>query len=407
MYKLRLFLDTLKKLHDGERRTMLIRQESVDSKMALKDLPSASPLANANLVLVFGSVKRFSEGKLQSYLKSRYPTAQVIGCTTSGEISPNGVLDDSIQITAIQWEKTVQRVAQTKMSGMQSSFEAAAGLAKQLKSDNLRTVLVISDGLNVNGSELLKGFQSVLGDIPIVGGLAGDGGAFVKTLQLFNDIVSDNLVIAVGLYGNALITASGALGGWKPYGPPRTVTKSEKNVVFEMDGKPALPLYRMYIGEAFSKGLPGTGLKFPLAVIEEGKRDVEKIRTLLAIDTKNNSLTFAGNVDEGETVRLCQTNHDRLVDGAGAAANLVMDGLSANKTNQTGLAICVSCVGRKGVMAELVGDEIKLVQQILGPQTSLTGFYSYGELAPRPNTTDSVLHNQTMTIGYLSENLLA
>ncbi|MES2501977.1 MAG: FIST N-terminal domain-containing protein [Pseudomonadota bacterium] len=386
---------------------MLIRQESVDSKMALKDLPSSSPLASANLVLAFGSIKRFNEGKLQGFLKSRYPTAQVVGCTTSGEISPNGVFDDSIQITAIQWEKTVQRVAQTKMSGMQSSFEAAAGLAKQLKADSLRTVLVISDGLNVNGSELLKGFQSVLGEIPIVGGLAGDGGAFVKTLQLFNDTVSDNLVIAVGLYGPALITASGALGGWKPYGPPRTVTKSEKNVVFEMDGKPALPLYRMYIGEAFSKGLPGTGLKFPLAVIEEGKRDVEKIRTLLAIDSKNNSLTFAGNVEEGETVRLCQTNHDRLVDGAGAAANLVMDGLSANKTNQTGLAICVSCVGRKGVMAELVGDEIKLVQQILGPQTSLTGFYSYGELAPRPNTTDSVLHNQTMTIGYLSENLLA
>ncbi len=386
---------------------MLIRQESVDSKMALKDLPNTSPLASANLVLAFGSIKRFNEGKLQGFLKSRYPTAQVIGCTTSGEISPNGVFDDSIQITAIQWEKTVQRVAQTKMSGMQSSFEAAAGLAKQLKADSLRTVIVISDGLNVNGSELLKGFQSVLGEIPIVGGLAGDGGAFVKTLQLYNDTVSDNLVIAVGLYGPALITASGALGGWKPYGPPRTVTKSEKNVVFEMDGKPALPLYRMYIGEAFSKGLPGTGLKFPLAVIEEGKRDVEKIRTLLAVDTKNNSLTFAGNVEEGETVRLCQTNHDRLVDGAGAAANLVMDGLSANKTNQTGLALCVSCVGRKGVMAELVGDEIKLVQQILGPQTSLTGFYSYGELAPRPNTTDSVLHNQTMTIGYLSENLLA
>ena len=386
---------------------MLIRQESVDSKMALKDLSSASPLVSANLVLAFGSTKRFNEGKLQGFLKSRYPTAQVIGCTTSGEISPNGVFDDSIQITAIQWEKTVQRVAQTKMTGMQSSFEAAAGLAKQLKADSLRTVIVISDGLNVNGSELLKGFQSVLGEIPIVGGLAGDGGAFVKTLQLYNDLVSDNLVIAVGLYGPALIMASGALGGWKPYGPPRTVTKSEKNVVFEMDGKPALPLYRMYIGEAFSKGLPGTGLKLPLAVIEEGKRDVEKIRTLLAIDAKNNSLTFAGNVEEGETVRLCQTNHDRLVDGAGAAANLVMDGLDANKTNQIGLALCVSCVGRKGVMAELVGDEIKLVQQILGPQTSITGFYSYGELAPRPNTTDSVLHNQTMTIGYLSENLMA
>ncbi|MEQ1599494.1 MAG: FIST N-terminal domain-containing protein [Methylotenera sp.] len=386
---------------------MIIRQESVDSKTALKDLPGTSPLPSANLVLVFGSVKRFTEGKLQGFLKTRYPTAQLVGCTTSGEISPSGVYDDSIQITAIQWEKTIQRVANTKMSGMQNSFEAAAGLAKQLKADSLRTILVISDGLNVNGSELLKGFQSVLGDIPIVGGLAGDGGAFVKTLQLFNDTISDNQVIAVGLYGNALITSSGALGGWKPYGPPRKVTKSEKNVVFELDDKPALPLYRMYIGEAFSRGLPGTGLKFPLAVIEEGKRDVEKIRTLLAVDAKNNSLTFAGNVEEGETVRLCQTNHDRLVEGAGSAANLVMDGLSANKTNQPGLAVCVSCVGRKGVMAENVGDEVKLVQQILGPQTAVTGFYSYGELAPRPNTTDSVLHNQTMTIGYLSENLLA
>ncbi|OYZ68130.1 MAG: hypothetical protein B7X98_02225, partial [Methylophilaceae bacterium 17-43-7] len=147
--------------------------------------------------------------------------------------------------------------------------------------------------------------------------------------------------------------------------------------------------------------------KFPLAIIEEGKRDVEKIRTLLAVNAEENSLTFAGNVEEGETVRLCQTNHDRLVEGAGGAAELVMDGLGENKTNQTGLALCVSCVGRKGVMAELVADEIKQVQQILGAKTSITGFYSYGEIAPRPNTSDSVLHNQTMTIGYLSENVLA
>ncbi len=386
---------------------MIIKQESVLEKMALKDLPSTSPLPSANLVLVFGSVKRFGDGKLTAFLKARYPAAQIVGCTTSGEISPAGVFDESIQITAILWEKTVQRVSHTKMTSMQSSFEAAAGLANQLKADSLRTVMVFSDGLNVNGSELLLGFQSVLGDIPIVGGLAGDGGAFVKTLQLFNDTISDNLVIAIGLYGNHLITSSGALGGWKPYGPPRKVTKSEKNVVFEMDGKPALPLYKLYIGEAYAKGLPSTGLKFPLAVIEEGKRDVDKIRTLLAVNAQQNSLTFAGNVLEGETVRLCQSTHDRLVEGAGAAAQMVIENLNSNSTNQPGLAVCVSCVGRKGVMAEQVVDEVRLVQQILGTQTTVTGFYSYGELAPRPNTSDSVLHNQTMTIGYLSEDLLA
>ncbi len=384
---------------------MIIAQESVGSKSTLKDLPGISPLASANLVLVFGSVKRFNEGKLQSTLKARYPTAQIVGCTTSGEISPTGVYDDSIQITAIQWQKVMQRVASAKIAGMQDSFDTGVGLAKQLKADSLRTVLLISDGLNTNGSELLKGFQAILGDVPIIGGLAGDGGAFTKTLQIYNDTISSNMAIAIGLYGDALVMSSGALGGWRPYGPPRAVTKSEKNVVYELDGKPALPLYRMYIGEAFARGLPGTGLRFPLAVIEEGKRDVEKIRTLGGFNVKDNSLTFFGNVEEGTTVRLCQTNHGRLVEGAGAAAQLVLDGLSDHKTNQTGLALCVSCVGRKGVMAEQVGDEVKLVRQILGPQTSVTGFYSYGELAPRPNTNDSVLHNQTMTIGYLSETI--
>lgn len=383
---------------------MIVRQEILNAKSALKDLPATSPLPSASLVLVFGSRERFNDTKLPAALKSRFPAAQIIGCSTAGEISANGVLDDSLQITAIQWEKTVQRVTHTKMTSMQNSFETATDLARQLKSDELKAVLVYSDGLHVNGSELLEGFKSVLGNTPIMGGMAGDGFNFSKTVQLFNDNVAEGLVIAVGLYGRHLIAATGVGRGWKPYGPPRKVTKSNKNVVLELDGKPALPLYNMYIGAHSAKGLPGTGLKFPFAIIEEGKRDIEKIRTLLAIDAKENSLTFAGNVDEGETVRFCQATHDRLVEGAGDAAHLVTNHTS---TNQPGLAVCVSCVGRKGVMAENVADEVRLVQQILGPQTTLTGFYSYGEFSPRPDTNDSVLHNQTMTIGYLSENLLA
>ena len=383
---------------------MIVRQESLTAKMSLKELPNTSPLPTASLVMVFGSVKRLSDVKLPGTMKARYPTAQIIGCSTSGEISAAGVFDDTLQITAILWEKTVQRVTHTKMTSMQNSFETAIGLANQLKSDNLKAVLIYADGLNVNGSELLEGFKSVLGETPLMGGMAGDGFLFSKTLQLFNETVSDGLVIAVGLYGDNLIVSTGVGRGWKPYGPPRKVTKSEKNVVLELDGKPALPLYKMYIGDHASKSLPGSGLNFPFAIIEEGKRDIEKIRTILSVDSKNNSLTFAGNVDEGGTVRFCQATHDRLVDGAGDAAHLVAD---HTNTHQSGLAVCVSCVGRKGVMAAQVADEIKLVQQILGPQTALTGFYSYGEFAPRPGTNDSVLHNQTMTISYLSENLLA
>lgn len=387
---------------------MLIRQEAVSGKMGLKDLARTSPLPTANLVLVFGSVKRFNDAKLAPTLRARYPAAQIIGCTTAGEISASGVLDDSLQVTAIQWERTAMRVADLRVGDMKGSFQTGATLANSLKSADLRTVLVFSDGLSVNGTEVLNGFQSVLGnDIPIVGGMAGDNAAFTRTLQLHNDQVGDHLVIAVGLYGNHLITASGALGGWKPYGPPRKVTRSEKNVVYEMDGKPALPLYRMYIGEHYAKGLPGTGLKFPFAIVGESGRDVETVRTLLSIDPATNSLTFAGDVPEGETVRLCQTSHDRLVEGAGGAARMVSTALPAQAAGFPGLAICVSCVGRKLVMAEQVSDEIKMVRDMLGPQAVITGFYSNGEFCPPSGSAQSVLHNQTMTIGYLVEDMRA
>ena len=385
---------------------MLIRQEAITGKLGLKDLPKSSPLPSANLVLVFGSVKRFDESKLADTLSARYPSAQIIGCTTAGEINGQGVYDDSLQITAIQWERITMRVADLRVSGMQNSFQAGASLASTLKAGTLRAMLVLSDGLNVNGTDILKGIQSVLGnDIPTLGGMAGDNAAFTRTLLLHNNVVSDNLAIAVGLYGDNLITASGALGGWKPYGPPRKVTRAIKNVVYEMDGKPALPLYRMYIGEHYARNLPGSGLKFPFAFVGEGGREVETIRTLLSIDATANSLTFAGDVPEGQTVRFCQTTHDRLVEGAGGAARMVSIALPEEAARSAGLAICVSCVGRKLVMAEQVADEIKIVKDILGPQAAITGFYSNGEFSPSQLSEHSVLHNQTMTIGYLTEDM--
>ncbi|MDR2220563.1 MAG: FIST C-terminal domain-containing protein [Methylobacillus sp.] len=382
---------------------MLIRQEAVTGDQSLKDLPKTSPLSSASLVLVFGSVKRFGDPKLAATLKARYPSAQVIGCTTAGEISNTGVYDDSLQITAIQWERTTMRVADIVVSDMQNSFQSGATLGATLKTENLRAVLVISDGLSVNGTELLHGFQSVLGDkVLIVGGMAGDGAQFTRTLQLYNDIVSNHLVIAIGLYGNNLVAVSGALGGWKPYGPPRKVTRSEKNVVYEIDGKPALPLYRMYIGEHYAKGLPGTGLKFPLAVVGE-KRSVKTIRTLAATNPADNSLTFFGNIDEGETISLCQASHDNLVEGARGAAKTVLSSLLPEAMQTPALAICVSCVGRKLVMGEQISDEIYMVKDTLGPQAAVTGFYSNGELCPAKPDDASELHNQTMTIGYLTE----
>jgi len=379
---------------------MKFEQELLPSKMALGKLPSESPLPQANWVLVFGSINRFGERNLAKILKKRYPRAQIIGCTTSGEVTADGVHDDSLHITAMSWERSTLKFVNKPITNMEQSHALGVQIAKELAQPDLKGVFVLSDGLNVNGSELVEGLQEILPNIPITGGLAGDNANFTQTLLLHNNTIEDKTVIAVGIYGKDAIVTSGALGGWKPYGPPRKITRSNKNVVYELDGKPALPLYKMYIGY-YAKTLPASGLNFPFAIMAEDK-SITVIRTLLAVNEADNSLTFAGNVPEGATVRLLQSDHDRLVNGASDAARQIVD--KKVDLNDKALAICVSCVGRKLVMAEQVSDEVFAVQRLLGMQTGITGFYSNGEICSGEDDGHSMLHNQTMTIAYLSEH---
>jgi len=378
---------------------MKFAQEHLPAKTAISKLPGSSPLAEANWVLVFGSVSRFNERNFASQLQKRYPNAQIVGCTTSGEITGDGVFDDSVHITAMLWERSQLRFIAKPVNSMEQSHALGAQIANELLAPDLKGLFVLSDGLNVNGSELVEGLQEVLPNVPITGGLAGDAAQFSKTLLLNNDKIQDRIVIAVGIYGKDAIVTSGALGGWKPYGPPRRITRAVKNVVYEMDNKPALPLYKMYIGY-YANQLPASGLNFPFAIMDD--KNVNVIRTLLAINEKDNSLTFAGNIAEGSTVRFLKSDHDQLVVGASEAARQILQ--KDVNINDKALAICVSCVGRKLVMEDQVSDEVFAVQRLLGMQTGITGFYSNGEICSGEDDGHSLLHNQTMTIAYLSEH---
>jgi hypothetical protein len=380
---------------------MKFEQEHLTSKMAISKLPKTSPLPEANWVLVFGSINRFKERKFTKTLKKRYPHARIIGCTTSGEITDGGVFDDSVHITAMKWERSSLRFVVKPVNSMEQSHNLGAQIANELAQDNLKGVFILSDGLNVNGSELVAGIQDVLPKTPITGGLASDDAQFKKTLLLDDDKVQDRIVMAVGIYGDDAIVTSGALGGWQPYGPPRKITSSRKNIVFELDNKPALPLYKMYIGY-YAHELPASGLNFPFAVMTEDK-NIAVIRTLLAVNHGENSLTFAGNIEEGTTVRLLKSNHQNLINGASEAAKQILD--KGVNLNEKALAICVSCVGRKLVMEDQVSEEVFAVHRILGMQTGITGFYSNGEICSGEDDGHSQLHNQTMTIAYLSERM--
>ena len=214
----------------------------------------------------------------------------------------------------------------------------------------------------------------------------------------------EGVVSVLGFYGDALKIGFGSLGGWDPFGPERKVTRSRSNVLFELDGKPALELYKSYLGEEHAKQLPAAALLFPLAIrtgSEVGSEDDESlVRTVLSIDEAEQSMTFAGDVPEGVYARLMKANFERLIDGASGAARTSNESLRGSEPE---LAILISCVGRKLVLKQRTEEEVEGVQSVLGDNVRMTGFYSYGEICPSSPKANCELHNQTMTITTFSE----
>jgi serine/threonine protein kinase len=368
-----------------------------------------SPLPTAldserTLVLAFGASELLDEPGPLAELARAFPQSQLIGCSTSGEISGTEVFDHSVSVAVVRFAHTELASATISVSDAAQSFSAGEALARELDRPGLRAVFVLSEGLKVNGSELVRGFNSSLDpSVVVTGGLAGDGSRFQRTWVLSRDKVQSGLVVAVGLYGDHLLLSHGSKGGWDAFGPQRKVTRSEGNVLHELDGKPALELYKQYLGDKAS-GLPATGLLFPLALRQPGDEEKFLVRTLLAVDAAKNSMTFAGDIPQGASVQLMKANFDRLIGGASSAA-LMASELLPSETAQPSqaLAIAVSCVGRRLVLGERTEEEVEAVLEVLPPGTQVAGFYSYGELSPYTAGTCD-LHNQTMTLTVLSES---
>lgn len=358
--------------------------------------PARGQLAEAQLVLVFGAKGALADPVHLSEIKSQYPKAHVIGGSTAGEIAGTHVLDGSVVATAVHFQHSTLHSASIDLAKDEDSMKAGERLAVKLPTVGLVHVFVVSDGQRVNGSDLVRGMAANLpAGVAVTGGLAGDGADFHSTLTVSDAGAKEGRLTALGLYGPRLSIGYGSLGGWDPFGPHRVVTKSAGNVLFQLDGQPALPLYKRYLGDQ-AAGLPATGLLFPLAV--QLPNGVEVTRTILGVNEADQSLTFAGDVPQGCMARLMKANFDRLVDGAHGAAQgaLLGDGKAE-------LAILISCIGRKLVLKSRIEEELEAVQEVLGRQAAMAGFYSYGEICPSAPNADCELHNQTMTITTLRE----
>ncbi|HJV82635.1 FIST signal transduction protein [Noviherbaspirillum sp.] len=350
------------------------------------------------LLMVFAAPEYMDAPSPIAELLSAYPQSHFIGCSTAGEIFGPLVGDRSLSVAALRFEHSRIASVSACIEDASESRSAAERLAMQLDPSGLRAVFVLSDGLNVNGSELVKGLNGALpADVIVTGGLAGDGDRFKRTWVLSDGRPQSGIITAVGLYGDRLRVTHGSRGGWDSFGPERRVTRSNANILYELDGKPALELYKEYLGERAS-GLPATGLLFPLSIRKDANNSRQVVRTILGVDESNQALIFAGDVPKGYLAQLMRANFDRLVNGASVAADQARGGPVAGPV----LATAISCVGRRLVLGERVEEETESTLENLPAATQQIGFYSYGEISPY--TTGSCdLHNQTMTLTTFAE----
>ncbi|HEX7180586.1 MAG TPA: FIST N-terminal domain-containing protein [Thermoanaerobaculia bacterium] len=353
----------------------------------------------AQLVLIFGGLGLLRDPGLREEIRVAYPRAHCFGCSTAGDIFGTQVSDDSLVVTAVHFERTRVHGSRTRIAGPEDSFAAGERLARSLEKDGLVHVFVLSDGLNVNGSALVKGLASQLpSDVTVTGGLSADGARFRETLVIWGDAPEEPSIAALGFYGSSLRVGYASLGGWDAFGPERLITRSRDNVLYELDGRSALELYKTYLGP-HARELPASGLLFPLS-IRTGPGDTPVVRTILSVNEDDHSMTFAGDVPMGTYARFMKANFDRLIDGAVGAARTSYEAVGSSAPD---LALLVSCVGRKLVLGQRVEEEVEGVRDVLGERTILTGFYSYGEISPFTPDAKCELHNQTMTITTLAE----
>ncbi|MGH7034460.1 MAG: FIST signal transduction protein [Stellaceae bacterium] len=359
-------------------------------------IDSDGPIA-PNLVLFFASPGTLDDGKRFAELKSAYPRAALIGCTTGGEIAALDVHDGGVVATAIEFADTPVKLAEDKVAPGKSAFEVGVKIAKALPQRGLRSVFVLSDGTQVNGTDLVAGIQQVLGrNVCLTGGLAGDGANFGTTKVGLNANPESGKVVAAGFYGDRIHIGYGSVGGWDAVGPERVITRAAGNTLYDLDGTPALDLYKQYLGPE-ADNLPASALLFPLRIHPKGRPDESLVRTVVGVDAANKAMIYAGAIPQGYIAQVMLGNFDHLIAGAGRAAEKAA-------IPEAKLAILVSCIGRKLLLGQRIADEVEAVSAVLGEACRTTGFYSYGEIAPMENLPVCDLHNQTMTITTFAES---
>jgi len=358
------------------------------------------PASEYQLLLVFSEKSLLLKPEVIPALQVVFPSAKIVSVSTAGEIYNNQSHENSAVCMALHFEHTQIETANDNIASFQqNSTLLGKSLASRLPAENLSYVLVLSDGHIVNGSDLIAGITEVLGPtIPVSGGMAGDGNKFSQTLSGFNENIGPGNVILIGFYGSRIYIGISVQRGFSFFGPERIVTRSEKNVLYEIDGENALELYKRYLGP-FVNELPSSALLFPIAILSEAEIE-PLVRTILSIDETKGTMTFAGNIPEGSRIRLMRSNLNQLIEKAKTGGEEAVHHFS----RPPALALVMNCVGRKTILQSRKNEEIEELSKAFDKQTKVAGFYTYGEFSSWENPALVCdLHNQTVVVTVMDE----
>ena len=363
---------------------------------SLEHLPeSSAPNDNVDLVLVHGNSYSMEQPSLLENLCQAYPCACIAGISAAGELLNGEAFENSIVYSAIEFDHTTVRQARVNLNeDREDEYESGLKLAKQLLEDDLAAVIIYSEGLSVDCDEIVKGARQVIdSEVPFIGGLASDVNAIEHTVVMDREGVYDDAVVALGIYGKR-IEVDVITSNFDQKGIEVEITSSEGNIIYEINGKPALSEYENLILEQSSQKL-NSRLLHPLLILDEESNQAMYCRSIHAFDTESNSLLSAGTVPEGRARLISVIDLKDLIRDA--------DSISSNFNNQpTEFALVVSCAGRKTAMDDEWPQEATVIQKNLGETPSI-GFYSFGEIGMSYLDSSTILHNHTLTIAAFTE----
>ena len=360
---------------------------------------------SADLAIVFASSK-FDQEKMLAGVRSVSKEAVLVGSSTAGEITTEGPSNKpSVAVMLIKSPeiKFYAAVGENIAADARAAGKSAADKVKALAGAELRAFMMLPDVLVGNGADIVRGVLDSLGEhFPVVGGASGDDFKFVKTFQYLNDKVYSGTVVGLGLVGNFKI-GIGVKHGWLPVGSPMKVTRSTGAVLHELNGAPAINIYRDYFGAEEAKKLQEETLAklaitYPLGMTVAGS-DEMLIRDPITVDA-NGSITCAAEIPEGSEIRLMIGSREEAVKVAKVAAEKAIEQLDGTPAKAV---IIFNCIARNKL------EEIDAIQEAVGKETPLIGFYTYGEQAPLGGEVRNIekcnpaFHNETVVICVLGE----